>query len=178
MKAMAVPPNKSLQRTEQTGTRFACAKRAPVRSAAELGRYASDGDRLVIPKLTVLAIWTFLSCGYIYLLSFAPSTDSPSWSGFLLSSLILVGGGIAFHVFLRILAAPANRAGWLLVLRHAGGVLVWGVVVVSGALTIGTGSLGMWLGTPAFLIALVVAIWHAASVEQRFRILCGEVAEA
>lgn len=132
----------------------------------------------MILKLTVLAIWTLLSCGYVYLLSFVRSTDGPSWSGFLLYSLILVGGGIAFHVFFRILAAPASRAGWLFILRHAGGVLAWGAVVIAGALTIGTGSPGMLLGTPALLIALFLAIWHAASAEQRFRVLCGEVAEA
>lgn len=43
---MAPPHNKSLQRTEQTVTRFAWAKRAPVRSAAELGRYATHFSRL------------------------------------------------------------------------------------------------------------------------------------
>jgi hypothetical protein len=39
--ACSVSSNKALQRTEQSVTYFACAKRAPFCPAAELGRYTS-----------------------------------------------------------------------------------------------------------------------------------------
>ena len=130
----------------------------------------------MLGKSFSICAWMLLGSMYLYGISLAP-VEKGTILGYANFTLLLVGGGVLFHVMVWMYEAPANRAGWWRVLGRLALIFLCGLAVVASVFGAGFKWISPNLG---YLIAAFPAfamIWQSGMAEEELKKLSGKFGE-